>query len=185
MPDVLASTANLLKTAGWKAGAPYSEGTENFLVALREWKSAPDSEIFGDGTMRDAPLAELASAVEWTGAPVAGLLNATVEVAGTLSNPLVKADIEALRGRFAEEPFDRVAAHVNYSERTLEATNAQIAAGGKQVQASASYNHAAGGCDAGLLRFEERLANLSHDGLGGIQVDRAGPQDAGQRFACK
>jgi len=43
VPDVLASTANLLKTAGWKAGAPFSEGTENFQVAMREWNR---SEVY-------------------------------------------------------------------------------------------------------------------------------------------
>ena len=36
VPDVLASTANLLKTNGWRAGAPYGEGTPNFEV-MREW----------------------------------------------------------------------------------------------------------------------------------------------------
>ena len=36
VPDVLASTANLLKTNGWRAGAPFGEGTENFEV-MREW----------------------------------------------------------------------------------------------------------------------------------------------------
>jgi len=35
----LASTANLLKTSGWKAGAPYGEGTANFEV-MREWNRA-------------------------------------------------------------------------------------------------------------------------------------------------
>lgn len=39
VPDVLASTANLLKTAGWKAGQPYGEGTPNF-DAMREWNRA-------------------------------------------------------------------------------------------------------------------------------------------------
>ena len=39
VPDVLASTANLLKTAGWKAGQPYGEGTANF-EAMREWNRA-------------------------------------------------------------------------------------------------------------------------------------------------
>jgi lytic murein transglycosylase len=43
VPDVLASTANLLKVNGWKAGAPYGEGTENFLVAMREWNH---SEVY-------------------------------------------------------------------------------------------------------------------------------------------
>ena len=42
VPDVLASTANLLKVNGWKAGAPLSEGSENFQV-MREWNR---SEIY-------------------------------------------------------------------------------------------------------------------------------------------
>jgi len=39
VPDVLASTANLLKVNGWKSGQPYHEGTENFEV-MREWNRA-------------------------------------------------------------------------------------------------------------------------------------------------
>ena len=36
IPDVLASTANLLKVSGWRAGQPFGEGTHNF-EAMREW----------------------------------------------------------------------------------------------------------------------------------------------------
>jgi membrane-bound lytic murein transglycosylase B len=36
VPDVLASTANLLRVNGWRAGAPYGQGTANF-EAMREW----------------------------------------------------------------------------------------------------------------------------------------------------
>jgi lytic murein transglycosylase len=39
IPDVLASTANLLHTAGFKNGQPYGEGTANF-EAMREWNRA-------------------------------------------------------------------------------------------------------------------------------------------------
>src|SRR6202165_968149 len=39
VPDVLASTANLLHTNGFKAGAPYGEGSANF-EAMREWNHA-------------------------------------------------------------------------------------------------------------------------------------------------
>lgn len=42
VPDVLASTANLLKVNGWRKGAPFGEGTENF-EAMREWNH---SEIY-------------------------------------------------------------------------------------------------------------------------------------------
>jgi lytic murein transglycosylase len=39
VPDVLASTANLLKTNGWRPGQPFGEGTANFEV-MREWNRA-------------------------------------------------------------------------------------------------------------------------------------------------
>jgi len=42
VPDVLASTANLLKASGWRAGEPFGEGTANF-VAMREWNH---SEVY-------------------------------------------------------------------------------------------------------------------------------------------
>jgi lytic murein transglycosylase len=42
VPDVLASTANLLKQNGWQRGAPFGEGTANFQV-MREWNR---SEIY-------------------------------------------------------------------------------------------------------------------------------------------
>jgi lytic murein transglycosylase len=42
VPDVLASTANLLKVNGWRAGAPFGEGTPNFEV-MREWNR---SEVY-------------------------------------------------------------------------------------------------------------------------------------------
>jgi lytic murein transglycosylase len=42
VPDVLASTANLRKVNGWRAGAPFGEGTENFQV-MREWNR---SEVY-------------------------------------------------------------------------------------------------------------------------------------------
>jgi lytic murein transglycosylase len=42
VPDVLASTANLLKVNGWRAGQPFGEGSENFQV-MREWNR---SEVY-------------------------------------------------------------------------------------------------------------------------------------------
>lgn len=42
VPDVLASTANLLATNGWQRGQPFGEGTPNFQV-MREWNR---SEVY-------------------------------------------------------------------------------------------------------------------------------------------
>jgi membrane-bound lytic murein transglycosylase B len=38
-PDALASTANYLKSKGWRRGEPWDEGTANFDVLL-EWNKA-------------------------------------------------------------------------------------------------------------------------------------------------
>src|SRR4026207_2249939 len=42
VPDVLASTANLLKVNGWERGQPFDQGTRNFEV-MREWNR---SEVY-------------------------------------------------------------------------------------------------------------------------------------------
>jgi lytic murein transglycosylase len=42
VPDVLASTANYLKSYGWQRGQPWSEGTANFQV-LQQWNA---SEVY-------------------------------------------------------------------------------------------------------------------------------------------
>lgn len=42
VPDVLASTANLLRVNGWQRGAPFNMGTQNFEV-MREWNR---SEVY-------------------------------------------------------------------------------------------------------------------------------------------
>src|SRR5258706_12183804 len=39
VPDVLASTANLLKANGWRAGGSFGEGTANFEV-MKEWNQS-------------------------------------------------------------------------------------------------------------------------------------------------
>src|SRR5262249_4395627 len=39
VPDVLASTANYLRSYGWKRGQPWTEGTPN-LPVLEEWHKA-------------------------------------------------------------------------------------------------------------------------------------------------
>lgn len=123
-------------------------------VALRQWKTAPDSAIAGNATVRNAPLRELASQLEWRGASVAGTLDATAQAAGTVSNPVVQSDVDVSRGAFGGEPFDRVTAHVSYSSRSLEVSSAQIAAGAKQVRLDAAYSHAAGDYGTGRLRLQ-------------------------------
>jgi membrane-bound lytic murein transglycosylase B len=53
--DVLASTANLLKGSGWKAGQPFGEGTENLRSCangIAPWSIARPSSISPSGYRR-------------------------------------------------------------------------------------------------------------------------------------
>ena len=81
VPDVLASTANLLKVNGWRAGAPYGEGTANF-DAMREWNHSEVyrktivlmAERIGGGCshFHRAPCGGMASAERWRARPNEG-----------------------------------------------------------------------------------------------------------------
>jgi translocation and assembly module TamB len=123
-------------------------------VALSSWKTAPDSDIFGNATVRNAPLTEVASLVEWHGAPASGVLSVTAQATGTVSNPLLQSDVEVSKGNFEGEPFDRLTAHVSASTRSLEVSSGAIAAGAKQAQFSGLYSHSAGDFATGHLKLQ-------------------------------
>jgi translocation and assembly module TamB len=123
-------------------------------VALDEWNAGPDSEIFGNAAIRNAPLTEVASLVEWQGAAATGSLSVTAQATGTVSNPLLQADMEVSKGGVEGEPFDRAAAHATYTTRSLEISSGVIAAGAKQAQFSAIYSHGPGDFTAGHWKLQ-------------------------------
>jgi translocation and assembly module TamB len=151
--DVAASPENVrLDNATLAVGAIHAQFQA--AVALRQWQTAPASDIFGNATVRNAPLAEVASLVEWQGSPPAGVLSVTAQATGTVSNPLLQSDVEASGGNFEGEPFDRLMAHVSASTRSLEVSAGGIAAGSKQAQFSGLYSHNAGDFTTGHLKLQ-------------------------------
>jgi translocation and assembly module TamB len=151
--DAVASSENVrLDNATLAVGAIRAQFQA--AVALRQWNAAPDSDIFANATIRNAPIPEVAALVEWQGASATGALNVTAQVTGTVSNPLLRSDVEVSRGAFEGEPFDRVAAHVSYTARSLEVSSGEIAAGAKQVHFSALYSHNARDFATGRLKLQ-------------------------------
>jgi translocation and assembly module TamB len=115
-------------------------------VGLSRWKTNDGSLIYGNATIGDAPLSDVT-------APLTGTLNATAQLTGTIGKPLVNADIDVAKGAIRDEPFDRLTGRVSYGGHTVGLAAGQLAAGGKQVQLSATYDHAPDRFDAGRLRF--------------------------------
>jgi translocation and assembly module TamB len=151
--DVNASPENLgLRNAALARGPARAQ--VELAVGLSQWKTGGGSLIFGNGTIRDAPLADLAALAGARSTPVTGTLNATARLTGTIGDPLVTADIDAIQGAIRNEPFDRLTARVSYRGHTAELASGQLTAGAKQVRLSATFDHAPDRFDAGRLRFQ-------------------------------
>jgi translocation and assembly module TamB len=134
-------------------------------AGLNQWKADDNSPISGGGTIRNASIADLQALVAppvltQATAPAArgpelpsGTLSGNAQFGGTVGSPTVTGDIDVAKGSYYEEPFDRFTAHVSYAGRRAEVASAQVSAGAKQVQLSATFDHAPDHFDAGHLRF--------------------------------
>src|SRR5262249_9185678 len=138
-------------------------------LALHEWKADDASQIAGTVNVRNADAAELLAAAEIKDVAATGTLTANVQINGTIGNPIASGDIESTKGSIEEEPFDRLSAHVNYTNRTLEITSGQVSAGSGRMNASAVFDHEPGRFNAGRLRFRVETNPTPLDQIQNIQ----------------
>ncbi len=123
-------------------------------VDLQDWKATDSSLIAGSGAIRNASLNDLTALLKTKLPAVTGTLTATVQVNGTIGNPLAKADLTAVKGTILDEPFDRLTAHADYTENSIALSNGQIIAGPKQIQFTANYTHSPRILDQGRVQFQ-------------------------------
>jgi translocation and assembly module TamB len=151
--DVAASPDNVsLRNASLAHGA--MQARFQAALALENWGTGPRSQIFGNATVSHAAIAELAPLAGAGGVPLTGTLGATAQLAGTLGNPLVDADIEITSGTLEDEPFDRFSGHLHSTGQSVEINTGQLAAGAKQVRIAAAYARSGNGWNAGRLSFQ-------------------------------
>ncbi|MEO8368528.1 MAG: translocation/assembly module TamB domain-containing protein [Candidatus Solibacter sp.] len=122
-------------------------------IGLSDWKTADTSPVAGTATVSNASLTELASLLNAKELPISGTLNSTAQVNGTVSTLRAQADVELLKGKLQDEPFDRFTARATYAANTLTVANGVLSAGAKQVRLSATLQHQPGKFDTGRLRF--------------------------------
>ncbi len=124
------------------------------VVALDKWKPSDASEIFGNGSIRNAPVSELAAILNTGELPLTGTASATGQFSGTIGKPMLTAAVELVKGRIRGEPFDRFTAHATYAVDNLALTGGELVAGSKHARLSASYTHSPARFDTGRLRFQ-------------------------------
>ena len=164
--DVNASPENFrLQNAGLARGLGRAQF--QLAVGLHGWKTDDASSLAGNGTFRNAAVADVFALLGEKNPGLAGTVSATGQIAGTVGLPQFAADLEVAKGTIRDEPFDRFAARVSDNGHTLQVSSGQLNAGAKQIQLAGTFDHAANRFDTGRLRFQTRSNALA---LGEIRV---------------
>jgi translocation and assembly module TamB len=177
--EVTASPANVhLQNATATRGA--IRARFDAQVALQDWKTAAASQVFGSGTLDNAPIGELLALADVKDVPATGVLTGSAQLTGTLGNPIVKGNLSVVKGTFGGEPFDRVTGAIAYDNDALALSSGSIAAGQKQVQLTATYRHAPGKLDDGRLAFQVSSNPMPLAEIATLQEARPGASGAVQ-----
>ena len=142
-------------------------------LELKQWKPANDSQIFASGSIQNVPISDLA-ALAAQSFPVTGTLTADAQFRGTVSNPLVEGSLAIRQGSYRDEPFDRFTGRLSSTDRTIQLTGGQLAAGPKQAQLNATYSHQPGDLAKGRVEFQVATNVMPLDQIRMVQQQRPG-----------
>ncbi|HWB85592.1 MAG TPA: translocation/assembly module TamB domain-containing protein [Bryobacteraceae bacterium] len=142
-------------------------------LALQQWKPSSGSQLAANAAISNLTLADLMKATGMK-APVTGTLNGSAQVNGTVGNPLVKAQVEVVKGEAEGEPFDRFSAQVNTTGQTVQLTAGEIVAGPKQIHMTATFDHNPGNFGNGRLQFQVSSNVMALDQIQMLARNRPG-----------
>jgi translocation and assembly module TamB len=132
-------------------------------VGLRNWKATPNDPLSGDVSIHDGDLADIMATTGRQSAGYSGALSATVNVSGTVGNPLGTADLLVANGTIQGEPFDQIQAQVNMADQLITVPAAHAAAGPARVTLTAEFQHPRESFTTGRLhaRVQTSRVNLA------------------------
>jgi translocation and assembly module TamB len=143
-------------------------------VGLVNWKTVEDSDVAGTASLANANLPELLAMAGRKDLAVKGALDLTARVSGTISNPVVAADVSVTKGEVEGEPFDRLDAKVTNRGNTIEVAGAKITAGARVVTAAATFQHPPEDFERGRVQFKVASNALPLDQFRTVVKDRPG-----------
>ncbi len=123
-------------------------------LGLVKWKATDASQLSANATLQNASVTNLLLLAGRKDVPVTGVLNAAVQVAGTVGNPQATANLTIVNGSAYEEPFDRATGKVEYSNEGSQVGTFQFRAGSKQADLTVRYQHAPNLLETGQLHFQ-------------------------------
>ncbi len=132
-------------------------------VGLRNWKTTPNHPLSGDVSIHDGDLADILAIAGSQSAGYSGALSATVNVSGTVGNPLGTADLLVAKGTIQGEPFDQIQAQVNMADQLITVPAAHAGAGPARINLTAEFQHPRESFTTGRLhaRVQTSQVNLA------------------------
>jgi len=173
--NVLASDYSISLTGGTLSRGAI-QGQFQAQVALKDWKPDSTSQINGSGSIRNAPVKELAAIVSTKPLPASGTLSATGTFNGTVGNPQADFEFDIEKGDLAGEPFDKLAGRLSSNEQTVQLYSSQLTAGNNAVRLQGSFQHLPKVFDRGRMDFVLSTTVLPLDQIHAVAEQRPGLQ---------
>jgi translocation and assembly module TamB len=120
-------------------------------LGLTRWNPTDGSAIVANVHIVNGDLTKLLALAGRKDEPVTGTLNTTAQIAGTVADPHVSADLTLVKGEFYGEPFDTVTGHAQYVNGGAETLTAAFTAGAKHLNLSLQLS--GGQLNAGKVTF--------------------------------
>jgi translocation and assembly module TamB len=110
-------------------------------VGLSDWKALPNEPVTADASIRNGDLADIMALAGQTSDDYSGMLTANLRLNGTIGNPRGAATLLVTNGAVKDQPFDRLQAQVNLTDRLVTITNASVESGPASVELTAEFQH--------------------------------------------
>ena len=155
-------------------------------VGLRNWSATARSPIQANVSITDA---DVADALALAGEPVtgySGVLTAYALVGGTVGNPQGNMNLQVSQGTLDGQPFDRIQAQVNMTDRLVTIPAAYLVWGASRVDLTGEFRHPRESFTTGTVRahLQSNQVNLAQRaGLGGtlqVNADANGELSSGE-----
>jgi len=154
------------------------QATFSGSAGLRNWRLTNDQPVNASAELRNAELPDLLALADESAIPASGKLNASLEVSGTVGNPLGNISASATEGSLYSETFQTLELQASMSDQLVRLTRAEWVARAGTMQATGTYTHPRDTFLAGDLRVHaasnrmrlNAVANVTkqHPGTDGI-----------------
>lgn len=146
-------------------------------VGLKNWQATPNQPLSADATIRNGDLPDILALAGQTSADYSGALSATMHLGGTVGDPVGTANLLAMNGTLEGEPFDRIQAQVNLSDKLVTIPIATLEAGAARVNLSVELRHPRDSFTTGQLHAHMQSNQVDLAQLRNLQKRR--PNTAG------